>query len=68
VAYFYCEYLLVAAACLAVIIITDCFLVKHLLPNSSLDSLFILAILTIAMGSASAMWLRKLNTELKHAE
>jgi len=59
---------MVAAACLAVIIITDCFLVKHLLPNSSLDSLFILAILTIAMGSASAMWLRKLNTELKHAE
>jgi len=61
---------MLAAACLSVIVISVTYFGKILFDTLDMEigSILFLAIFTIAMGSTSAMWLRKLNQEFNHAE
>ncbi len=52
---------MLAGMCLSGIIVITTFLGRHLLENNDAGAFFLLALLVIAMGSGSAIWLRKVH-------
>ncbi|NOR55967.1 MAG: DUF2157 domain-containing protein [Sulfurovum sp.] len=56
---------ILAWGCLSVIVVTITFLAKHLLKGFDAGAFFVLALTVIALGTASAYWLKHVHKELK---